>query len=191
MAQNANQGLEATAGGEAFTLNFKEADITALVATVSEVTGRNFVVDPRVKGQITVLSAEPMTPDELYETFLSVLEVHGFSAIAAGEVTKIVPQVNAKQDGGFGGDTATREDIITRVIQVDNVPADQLVPILRPLVPQYGHLAAYPASNILIISDRQTNADRLARLVDQIDREGNRDIERVQLENANATEVVQ
>ncbi|MEQ8798873.1 MAG: type II secretion system secretin GspD [Salinisphaeraceae bacterium] len=191
VAQNANQGLEATAGGEAFTLNFKEADITALVATVSEVTGRNFVVDPRVKGQITVLSAEPMTPDELYETFLSVLEVHGFSAIPAGEVTKIVPQVNAKQDGGFGGDTATREDIITRVIQVDNVPADQLVPILRPLVPQYGHLAAYPASNILIISDRQTNADRLVRLVGQIDREGNRDIERVQLENATATEVVQ
>ncbi len=191
VAQNGSQGLEATAGGEAFTLNFKEADITALVATVSEVTGRNFVVDPRVKGQITVLSAEPMTPDELYETFLSVLEVHGFAAIPAGEVTKIVPQVNAKQDGGFGGDTATREDIITRVIQVDNVPADQLVPILRPLVPQYGHLAAYPASNILIISDRQTNADRLTRLVDQIDREGNRGIERIQLKNANATEVVQ
>ncbi|MDT0636206.1 type II secretion system secretin GspD [Spectribacter hydrogenoxidans] len=190
VAQQTPEGIEAV-NGESFTLNFKEADITALVATVSEVTGRNFVVDPRVKGQITVLSAEPMTPDELYETFLSVLEVHGFSAIPAGEVTKIVPQVNAKQDGGFGGDTATREDIITRVIQVDNVPADQLVPILRPLVPQYGHLAAYPASNILIISDRQTNADRLVRLVGQIDREGNRDIERVQLDNATATEVVQ
>ncbi|MDT0618666.1 type II secretion system secretin GspD [Salinisphaera sp. P385] len=190
VAQQTPEGIEAV-NGESFTLNFKEADITALVATVSEVTGRNFVVDPRVKGQITVLSAEPMTPGELYETFLSVLEVHGFSAIPAGEVTKIVPQVNAKQDGGFGGDTATREDIITRVIQVDNVPADQLVPILRPLVPQYGHLAAYPASNILIISDRQTNADRLVRLVGQIDREGNRDIERVQLENATATEVVQ
>lgn len=190
VAQQTPEGIEAV-NGESFTLNFKEADITALVATVSEVTGRNFVVDPRVKGQITVLSAEPMTPEELYETFLSVLEVHGFSAIPAGEVTKIVPQVNAKQDGGFGGDTATREDIITRVIQVDNVPADQLVPILRPLVPQYGHLAAYPASNILIISDRQTNADRLVRLVGQIDREGNRDIERVQLDNATATEVVQ
>lgn len=176
--------------GDSFTLNFKQADINALIATVSEITGRNFVVDPRVKGEVTVLSNQPMGADELYETFLSVLEVHGFSAVAAGEVTKIVPQNNAKQDGGFDRRGQTREDIVTRVLRVENVPADQLVPILRPLVPQYGHLAAYPASNILIISDRRANAQRMVEIVERIDRQGTRDVEIVRLEHASAEEVV-
>jgi len=119
-----------------------------------------------------------------------VLEVHGFAAVPAGEVTKIIPQVNAKQDGGFDRDKETREDIITRVVQVNNVPAEQLVPILRPLVPQYGHLAAYPASNILIISDRSANVDRLVKIVDQVDKQGDREVETIKLENASASEVV-
>lgn len=189
----AQQGPDAAplqGDGDAFTLNFKEADINALIATVSEITGRNFVIDPRVKGNVTVLSNQPMSADELYETFLSVLEVHGFSAVPAGEVTKIVPQVNAKQDGGFGRGEATREDIVTRVIRVENVPADQLVPILRPLVPQYGHLAAYPASNILIVSDRGANVNRIIDIVGRIDRQGSKEVEIVQLEHASAREVV-
>lgn len=178
--------------GDAFTLNLKDADIKTLIATVSEVTGRNFVVDPRVKGEVTVLSNQPMSPDELYETFLSVLEVHGFAAVPSGEVTKIIPQINAKQDGGFGrSGNGTREDIVTRVIRVDNVPADQLVPILRPLVPQYGHLAAYSASNTLIVSDRAANAQRLAEIVDKIDRNGIQDVEQIRLQYASATEVAQ
>ncbi|MAS09116.1 type II secretion system secretin GspD [Salinisphaera sp.] len=187
----AQSAREATPAGDAFTLNLKNADITTLIATVSEVTGRNFVVDPRVKGDVTVLSTEPMTPAELYETFLSVLEVHGFAAVPSGEVTKIIPQINAKQDGGFGrrGGNATREDIVTRVINVDNVPADQLVPILRPLVPQYGHLAAYSASNTLIISDRAANAQRMAEIVAKIDRNGLKDVESIRLQYASASEV--
>lgn len=177
--------------GDSFTLNLKDADITTLIATVSEVTGRNFVVDPRVKGDVTVLSTEAMTPSQLYETFLSVLEVHGFAAVPSGEVTKIIPQINAKQDGGFGRrpNNATREDIVTRVISLQNVPADQLVPILRPLVPQYGHLAAYSASNTLIVSDRAANAQRLAEIVAKIDRNGLQDIEQIRLQYASAAEV--
>lgn len=140
---------------------------------------------------MTVLSSHPMTPDELYQTFLSVLEVHGFAAVPAGAVTKIVPQVNAKQAGGFGGGVTTPEDIVTRVIQVSNVPAAQLVPILRPLVPQYGHLAAYPASNILIISDRKANVERIRQIVDRIDQEGNRKVQIIELEHAYAGQVVQ
>ncbi|MES1925486.1 type II secretion system secretin GspD [Salinisphaera sp. T31B1] len=175
--------------GDAFTLNLKDADITTLIATVSEVTGRNFVVDPRVKGDVTVLSNEPMTPGQLYETFLSVLEVHGFAAVPSGEVTKIIPQINAKQDGGFGRASSTREDIVTRVISVNNVPADQLVPILRPLVPQYGHLAAYSASNTLIVSDREANAQRIAEIVAKIDRNGVQNTETIRLQYASAAEV--
>ncbi|MDN5938263.1 MAG: type II secretion system secretin GspD [Salinisphaera sp.] len=174
-----------------FTLNFKNAEIAALIATVSEISGRNFVVDPRVKGRVTVLSSQPMSPDDLYEVFLAVLDVHGFAAVPAGAITKIVPQVNAKQLAGFGRDIHTREDIVTRVIQVENVPAAQLVPILRPLVPQYGHLAAYPASNILIISDREANVERLAKIVNRIDREGNRSVERIALKYATAADVVE
>ena len=182
----------ATNEGDAFTLNLKDADITTLIATVSEVTGRNFVVDPRVKGDVTVLSNQPMQPNALYETFLSVLEVHGFSAVPSGDVTKIIPQINAKQDSGFGGGGgATREDIVTRVINVSNVPADQLVPILRPLVPQYGHLAAYAASNTLIISDRRANAQRLGEIVAKIDRNGMQDVETIKLQYASASEVAE
>lgn len=175
---------------EQFTLSLKDANISTLIATVSEITGRNFVVDPRVKGKVTVLSAHPMSAKDLYQAFLSVLAVHGFSAVPAGSVTKIVPQVNAKQDGGFGQGTHTNENIVTRVIHVNNVPAAQLVPILRPLVPQYGHLAAYPASNILIISDRASNVKRIARIVSKVDKKGNNKIERIPLKNANASEVV-
>ncbi|WP_348767485.1 type II secretion system secretin GspD [uncultured Salinisphaera sp.] len=190
VSQGAAAQSASTGSGDAFTLNLKNADITTLIATVSEVTGRNFVVDPRVKGDVTVLSTEPMTPAELYETFLSVLEVHGFAAVPSGEITKIIPQINAKQDGGFGrSGGSTREDIVTRVISVSNVPADQLVPILRPLVPQYGHLAAYSASNTLIISDREANAQRIAEIVNKIDRNGLQDVETIRLQYASAPEV--
>ncbi|RJS91756.1 type II secretion system secretin GspD [Salinisphaera sp. Q1T1-3] len=181
-----------SAGDDTFTLNLKNADITTLIATVSEVTGRNFVVDPRVKGDVTVLSNQPMTPAELYQTFLSVLDVHGFAAVPSGEVTKIIPQINAKQDGGFGGASPiTNENVVTKVIHVDNVPADQLVPILRPLVPQYGHLAAYSASNSLVISDREANVSRLTQIVHRIDANGTSSVDQVHLDNANADDVAE
>lgn len=187
---NAPAGIKPTGSDDSFTLNLKDADITTLIATVSEVTGRNFVVDPRVKGNVTVLSNQPMTPAELYQTFLSVLDVHGFAAVRSGEVTKIIPQINAKQDGGFGGSgSATNEDIVTKVIHVNNVPADQLVPILRPLVPQYGHLAAYSASNSLLISDRKANVQRLTQIVRRIDANGTSSVDQVHLSNANASDV--
>ncbi|HET7315520.1 type II secretion system secretin GspD [Salinisphaera sp.] len=187
---NTSTGITRSGSGGTFTLNLKGADITTLIATVSEVTGRNFVVDPRVKGDVTVLSSEPMTSSELYQTFLSVLDVHGFAAVRSGEVIKIIPQINAKQDGGFGGSGRVRnENIITRVLHVNNVPADQLVPILRPLVPQYGHLAAYSASNSLVISDRKANVERLTRIVQRIDANGTSSVVQIHLDNANASDV--
>ena len=79
------------------TLNLKDADIRALISTVSKFTGKNFIIDPRVKAKITVISAETLTPEEVYEVFLSVLQVHGYAAVPTGSVIKIVPEVNAKQ----------------------------------------------------------------------------------------------
>lgn len=172
------------------TLNFEDAEISAVIATVSEITGRNFIVDPRVKGKVTVLSPTPLTPDGVYEAFLSILQVHGFAAVQVGDVIKIVPEADAKQGGVRNPGRIASDDIITRVISIENVSAAQLVPILRPLVPQYGHLAAYTPSNMLIISDRAANVDRIENIIRRIDQTGDRDIEVVKLENAAAPEVV-
>jgi general secretion pathway protein D len=177
---------------EEFTLNLKNTDIHSLIETVSKQTGQNFVVDPRVKAKITVISSHEVNGEELYEIFLSVLQVHGYSAVPSGEIVKIVPDVNAKQ--GSVPMLSRRNDdtdqLVTHVIQVQNVPAAQLVPILRPLVPQQGHLAAYAATNALIITDRAANIDRMARIVRRIDVPDNDEIEVVRLEHASAAEVV-
>lgn len=175
------------------TLNLKDADIGTLIQTVSEVTGRNFIVDPRVKGKVTVISSSPMDDRALYQTFLAVLQVQGFAAIPAGSTTKIVPETNARQDGS-GNDSirsgGADDEVVTHVYVIENVSAAQLVPILRPLVPQWGHLAAYAPSNMLIISDRAANVTRLGRLIRQIDQSTDRGIDLVRLEHASAAEVV-
>jgi general secretion pathway protein D len=178
---------------ETVTLNLKDADINALITTVAEVTERNFIVDPRVKGKVTVISTRPMNSDEVYQVFLSILKVHGFAAVPSGEVIKIVPDVNAKQDGiptTSDAEPGRGDEMVTRVVQVDNVTAAQLVPILRPLIPQQGHLAAYPATNVLIISDRANNVERLVSIVRRIDQVSDSEIEVIPLEHASAVEVV-
>jgi len=173
------------------TPNYKEADIRQIIEAVGEVTGRNFIIDPRVNGNVTMLSSTPMSPDAFYEAFLSILEVYGFVAINTGDITKILPNASARQYPGFlGTDGAAADDIVTQVIQVHNVGAAQLVPILRPLIPQYGHLAAHPGSNMLIISDRALNVERMMRIIRRIDQSNDEDIEIVPLSNASATEIV-
>lgn len=175
------------------TLNLKDADINTLISTVSEITGKNFIIDPRVKGKVTVLSSTPMSAEGVYETFLAVLQVHGFAAIPAGEAIKIIPEVNAKQDGAptRGPQRLAPDDVVTRVFTIDNVPAAQLVPILRPLVPQYGHLAAYAPSNMLIISDRVSNVARLRTIIRQIDTSSDREFELIRLTHASARDIAQ
>ncbi|PID60146.1 MAG: type II secretion system protein GspD [Gammaproteobacteria bacterium] len=177
---------------DTFTLNLKNADIHSLIQTVSRQTGRNFVVDPRVKARVTVISAEPLNADELYETFLSVLQVHGYAAVPSGDLIKIVPEVNAKQGPvpAFDPNAPSSDQLVTQVIKVENVPAAQLVPILRPLVPQQGHLAAYAATNTLIVTDRASNIDRLTNIIGGIDRPDNEEVEVMQLRHASASEII-
>lgn len=175
------------------TLNLNNADIRTLINTVSEVTGKNFIIDPRVKSKITVVSSKPMGKDELYEVFLSILQVHGFAAVPGENIIKIVPDANAKQDSvptlPERGESFS-DQLVTQVIPLENVGANQLVPILRPLVPQQGHLAAYAPSNVLIITDRAANITRLMDVIHRIDRPGNEEIEIIRLEHASASEVV-
>lgn len=179
-------GQEAT-----ITPNYRDADIRQIVEAVGEVTGKNFILDPRIQAKVTMLSSTPMSPDAFYEAFLSILEVNKYVAITTGDIIKIIPDASARQYSGLMSlDGAAREDIVTQVIQVHNVGAAQLVPILRPLIPQYGHLAAHPGSNMLIISDRAANVERMMRIIRRIDQSNDEDIEIVPLEHASATEVV-
>lgn len=179
---------------EPMTLNMKDADITAFIGTVSQLTGKNFIVDPRVKGKITVISNHNMDEKQIYQVFLSVLEVHGFAAVPAGSVVKIIPQANARQEAipTMSADHPTEDgdEYVTQVLALDNVSAAQLVPILRPLVPQQGHLVAYPPGNILIITDEAANIRRLTHIIDRIDVPNSEEIEIIPLKHASATEVV-
>lgn len=175
------------------TLNLKDADIRALISTVSKFTGKNFIIDPRVKAKVTVISAHTLTPEAVYEVFLSVLQVHGYAAVPTGSVIKIVPEVNAKQGplplsdnkGSFPLD-----ELITKIIRLDHVPASQLVPILRPLVPQQGHLAAYNPTNTLIITDHAGNIQRLQKIIKGVDRPDSDELEIIPLKHASASELV-
>ncbi|MFV9616019.1 MAG: secretin N-terminal domain-containing protein, partial [Gammaproteobacteria bacterium] len=176
------------------TLNLKDADIRALISTVSKFTGKNFIIDPRVKAKVTVISANTLSPEEVYEVFLSVLQVHGYAAVPTGSVIKIVPEVNAKQgplplSTGEKGKYAD-DELITKIIRLDHVPASQLVPILRPLVPQQGHLAAYNPTNTLIITDHAGNIKRLLKIIRGVDRPDSDELEIIPLIHASASELV-
>jgi general secretion pathway protein D len=173
------------------TPNYRDADIRQIIEAVGEVTGRNFIVDPRVTARVTMLSSTPMSPDAFYEAFLSILQVNGYVAMTTNNVVKIVPDAMARQYSGMlSTDGTAADDIVTQVVQVQNVGAAQLVPILRPLIPQYGHLAAHPGSNMLIVSDRASNVDRMLRIIRRIDQSNDDEIEIVRLEHASAAEIV-
>ncbi|MDX1754715.1 MAG: type II secretion system secretin GspD [Marinobacter sp.] len=167
-------------------LNLKDADIRAFVTQVADITGYSFVVDPRVKGKVTVLSSAPMNKNEIYDLFLAVLHVHGFTAIPGDEVIKVVQQVDAKQlaENLEGFEEIPSEQLVTQVIQVDNANALELVPILRPLVAKYGHLAAVAAANALIVSDHQANIARIQQIVRELDSPSKYEVEVIQLQEA-------
>lgn len=185
--------IAAGAQAASVTLNFKEADLEAVIGTVAELTGKNFIIDPRVKAKVTIISSKPMSRDEVYQVFLALLQVHGFAAVPSGDVIKIVPDVNAKQSGVpvLDNGEGNGDEMVTRVIQVEHISATQLVPILRPLIPQQGHMVAYPATNTLIISDRAVNIARLMDVIKKIDQPSlEQEIEVANLQHASAQEVV-
>ncbi len=170
--------------------NYRGADIRQIIEAVGEVTGRNFLVDPRINAtNVTLLSYSPMSADAFYEAFLATLQVHGYVALDAGEIVKIVPDANARMLPG-AAPGATGDEIVTQTVTLNNIGAAQLVPILRPLIPQYGHLAAHPVSNMLIIADRAANVNRMLSIIARMDQAADEDIEVIRLENASASEVV-
>jgi len=171
------------------TLNMKAADINAVISTVAEATGKNFIIDPRVKGKVTIISTKSMNKDQLYQVFLAILDVHGFTAVpAGGGVIKILPDSDAKHSGTPSDGKG--EEMVTQVVEIKHIAAAQLVPILRPLVPPQGHLAAHAQTNVLIIADRVSNISRLMKIIKRIDEPSGSEIEVIPLEHASASEVV-
>jgi general secretion pathway protein D len=182
----------ARAFAEEVTLNFSDADLVAVINSVSQITGKNFIIDPRVKGKVTVVSSKPLNEEEVYNVFLSILQVHGFATVPTANAIKIIPDATAKQSSTpFDAASRNPEDqLITRVLTIKHINAAQLVPILRPLVAQQGHLAAYPTTNVLIISDRASNILRIDRIIAEMDKEVDSDIEIIKLKHAFSAEVV-
>ncbi len=172
-------------------INMQETNIRSFIEWIAKATDKNFIIDPRVTGKVTVISNGAMTPEEAYRVFLSVLQVHGFSAIESDSAVKVIPDANAKQSGVplVGDDLPNDDQQVVRVIRTRHVPATQLVNILRPMVPQVGHLAAYPDSNALIISDRASNINQLLKLITEIDQAGQFEIDVIPLKFANAKEI--
>src|SRR5262249_4234689 len=162
----------ARAADETVTLNFVNADIDAVVKAVAEITGRNFVIDPRVKGTVNIVSSRPVPKSLVYPTLLSALRLQGFAAIETNGIVKIVPEADAKQQGGTvsvgpvggGGDR-----LVTEVIALRYESALQLVNVLRPLITPNNAIAAYPNGNALVITDYADNLRRIERIIASLD----------------------
>src|ERR1700761_2662583 len=179
--------------GATITPNYKDADLSQIIQAVGEVTGKNFIIDPRVNAKVTMLSSTPMSPAAFYEAFLAVLQVYGYVAVPAGKVIKIIPNTDVRQSPSLDlpqNVSSTSDEIVTQIITMKNISASQLVPLLRPLIPQQGHLAAYAPGNMLIISDRASNVSRIMRIIDRMDESGDEPVEVIPLHNAGAADLV-
>ena len=180
--------------GDGITLNFEGADIKSVIALVSERTGHNFVVDPRVRGEITVISSQPVGDEQLYQVFLSALQIHGFAAIPVEGATRIIPKNIAKRDQApvpKPGAADSGYEFVTQVIPIEYVEASELVPLLRPLISDEAELAAYSETNTLIISEAAGNIGRLNRLIERVDQDTTGVTEVVPLEHGSASEIVE
>jgi general secretion pathway protein D len=173
--------------------NLRGADIRAVIGEVSRVTGKNFIIDPRVQGKISITSSTPMSDKELYQVFLSMLQVSGYAAVPSGDVIKIVPNIEAKTISPdqiyTPGSPPRGDDMMVAVIPVHYVPAEQLVPVLRPLMPQWSSVSAYSPSNMLILSGRASNIKQLAKIIRQVDTSSANGVDVVHLKHALAMDV--
>ncbi len=156
---------------EPFILNLKNVDIRSLIETVSQRTGKNFIVDPRVKATVNLISSNPIGSEKLYEIFLSVLEVHGYAAVTAGQMIKIVPTTVGAQSAipVLSADAVTGDELASQVVPLTNTPAAQMVESLRPLLPESAIISAESNTNSIVITDRAANIEKLILLIESLD----------------------
>jgi len=176
-----------------YTVNLKDTDIQEFIKFVADVTGTTMVVDPNVKGKVRVISSKPVTQSELYDLFLSILDVQGFTAVRSGQVIRIVPSKDARSSPVPLMDEQSpvgTAEYVTQVIRLDNISAAKLIPVLRPLVPQQAHMAAYAPSNAIIISDIRSNIGRIVDIIERMDRSAIQTTEVIRLKYGVAEDVV-
>lgn len=185
------QGILFTSIGNSFaatTISLKNASLRSFINTVSKATGRNFLIDPRVRGAVTVIISTPLESDALYQVFLSILNVHGFIAVEGQHLTKILP-ANLGKTGSAYVSSVNPDSLITTVIPIKYISAEQIIPVLRPFVSPNSFLSAYAPTNILIIHDTRANLDRLRRLIKAADKPLSQDFELIELKHSNAIEL--
>ena len=193
-ASNNNSQSVPRNADDRLTLNFQDADIHALINAVSKITGKNFIVDPRVKGKVTLVSSEELGPEQVYEVFLSVLDVHNIVAVEANGLVKLLPKAVAKQiptpikygKTGIRGDSQ-----ITEVFQLKHGSVRDIVPILKPLLPPTSHFAAHGPTNTIIITDTAANINRILEIVNKLDQADSvGDTHVIYLQHAQAEDIV-
>jgi general secretion pathway protein D len=186
-------GQEKEAKPAYITMNFKDVDLQVFIKFISELMGRNFLVDPNVKGTVTIISPQKVTVDEVYKVFLSVLEVNGFTVIEAGQVSKIVPTAAAKTKATetfLEKKLRTPEDkIVTQLVPIKHADAVNLGRLLASLVEKTGLLVPYAETNTLIVIDSLSNINRLLRIIMELDVPGDEEIWVTQLKHAKADDL--
>ncbi len=159
------------------SMNFSNADIMVVIKYISEMTGKNFVVNDKVVGKVTILSPKKVTKGEAYKVFESILSVYGFTAVPSGSAIKIVPTTEARQlggtlegSGGLSGEM--RDQMVTQLIPLKYISADNMVNALRPLIAPTSYIASYQQSNTIIVVDLASNLERIASIISKLDVEG-------------------
>lgn len=172
------------------TLNFKDADIEAFIEFVAGFSGKNFLVDNRVKGKVTIISQTPISEERAYEVFESVLEVNGFATVPSGPVIKIVPRAESKQMSlpikQGGGNSGEGDTMVTQVIRLQYADAQQLQALIRPLISPNSHLVAYPRGNMMLLTDSASNIQRIQKILQLLDRKDAVGVQLFKLQHASA-----
>lgn len=185
----------ALAQDQSWTPNFRESDILEVIRAVQDVTGKTMIIDPRVRGEITVMSSEPVDAQGYYSIFLRALDINGFTAVeSSGNMVSILPTQEARSAPlPFSNyDVADSNRYVTEAIQLDNVSVSEVLPVLRPLVSQSnGQMSAYPNGNMIVLVDTVANIERIRNILERIDQSSMPETEVVRLEFAEAGTIVE
>ncbi len=174
------------------TLSLHQADIQDLVRWASSVTKKTIIIHPSVKGSITVVAGEEMSREEAYQVFLSVLQVHGFMVVDTDQALKVIPiDIGKESDIAVGGSSLSPEDMVVRIIKLKNISANDIIALVRPMLPQASHLAAYPGTNTLLIASRSAKVEQIVGIIKRLDQAGTIDIELISVKFASARELTE
>src|SRR5271169_207543 len=158
------------------TMNFQNVDIPVLAKFISEITGRNFIIDESVRGKVSIISPSKVTPEQAYSIFQSVLQVKGFTTVQAGKIIKIVPARNVRSSAELTHSEVpaetTGDEYVTRMVRLKNVDAASVIGVIQPMVSHDGLVAAFPGDNTVIVTDDAYNVGRLLQIIGALDVRG-------------------